>query len=119
MKVYSGTCCMCDVGIPTNEKDMDGNYLFTGDIVQLWHGHFIGTDCEEWYPSTGSTVITANQYKSYTDGTIETLTDKPEPFTMGIASCGVQNEEWKVVIIKSHKDIVLGERFKSYGINFK
>ena len=41
MKIYSGTCCMCDVGISTNEKDMHGNELFSGDIVQLWHGNYI------------------------------------------------------------------------------
>ena len=119
MKIYSGTCCMCDVGIPTNQKDMHGNYLFSGDIVQLWHGNFIGTDSEEWMPSSGLTAIVGNQYQSYSNGTIELLNDKPNLFTMGIAQCGIQNKEWKVSLVKSYKDIIPGERFPSYGFNYK
>jgi hypothetical protein len=110
---------MCDVGIPANQKDMHGNDLYSGDIVQLWHGNYIGTDMEEWLPSSGLTVIVGNQYKSYTDGTIELITNNPTLFTMGIASCGVQNEEWAVTLIKSHKDIINGERFLSFGINYR
>lgn len=119
MKVFSGNCCMCDVGMETGELDMHGSELFTGDIVQLWHGGYIGTDLEEWYPSSGLTVITANQYQSYTDGSCVTIDENPIPFTMGIAKCGVQNEEWKVSLVKSHKDIIVGERFPSFGISYK
>ena len=38
MRIYSGSSCFCDTGIPTGEVDMHGNELFSGDIVQLWHG---------------------------------------------------------------------------------
>ena len=119
MRVYSGSCCMCDTGIPTGQKDMDGSPLFTGDVVQLWHGNYIGTDLEEWYPSTGLTVVIAEQYQSYSDGRVEVITDNPQPYTMGIANVGVQGDKWKVIIVKSHEDIISGERFKSYGINFQ
>ena len=119
MKIYSGSCCLCNVGIPTGETDMHGNELFSGDIVQLWHGNYIGTDVEEWFPSSGLTAIVGNQYRSYTDGTIETLTVKPELFTMGIASVGIQGDEWKVSLVKSHKDIIIGERFPTFGFNYR
>jgi len=119
MKIYSGKCCMCDVGISTNEKDMHGNELFSGDIVQLWHGNYIGTDGEEWMPSSGLTAIVGKQYQSFSDGTIEVLEDNPRLFTMGIADCGVQGHEWKVSLVKGHKDIIIGERFESFGFNYK
>lgn len=120
MRVYSGTSCFCDVGIPTGETDMHDNELFSGDIVQLWHGDYIGTECEQWMPSSGLTAIVGRQYQSYCNSDqVDTLTDNPELFTMGIANCGVQNEEWKVVLVKSHKDIIESERFQSFGFNYK
>jgi len=119
MKIFSGRCCLCDVGIPTNQVDMNGTELFSGDIVQLWHGSYIGTDIEEWMPSDGLTAIVGNQYQSYSDGTIELINSNPELFTMGISSCGIQNTEWKVKLVKSHKDIITGERFIAFGINYK
>lgn len=119
MKIYSGTYCMCDTGMPTNEKDMHGKELFSGDIVQLWHGNWIGTDVEEWMPSSGLAAIVGNQYRSFSDGTTELITNEPKLFTMGIADCGVQNHQWRVSLVKSHKDIISGERFESYGFNYK
>ena len=119
MRLYGGSCCICDVGMPTGEKDMHGKELFSGDIVQLWHGNYIGEDIEEWLPSSGLTAIVGNQYQSYSDGTIKTLTDTPDLFTMGIAKCGIQNEEWRVSLVKSHRDIIPGERFESFGFNYR
>ena len=119
MKIYSGSCCFCDVGIPTGETDIHGDELFSGDIVLLWHGNYIGEECEEWMPSGGLTAIVGRQYTSRWDGTIE---ENPGPlrlFTMGIADCGVQNEEWKVSLVKSHRDIVPGERFIDFGFNYR
>jgi hypothetical protein len=120
MQIYSGSCCFCDVGRPTGEQDMHGNDLFTGDIVQLWHGNYVGVpDIEEWLPSSGLTAIVAHQYQSYSNGTIEVLDTDAKPFTMGIASIGVQGAEWKVSLVKSHKDIIPNERFASFGFNYK
>ena len=119
MKVFSGSCCLCDVGIPTGELDMHGNELFTGDIVQLWHGNYVDTDLEEWLPSSGLTAIVAKQYQSYSDGSVDILDDGAKPLTMGIANVGVQGGEWKLSLVKSHKDLVEGERFPSFGFNFR
>jgi hypothetical protein len=107
------------VGIPAKQKDMHGKELFSGDIVQLWHGNYIGTDMEEWMPAGGLTAIVGNQYQSYSNGTIETLTSTPSLYTMGIMDCGVQDDEWKVSLVKSHKDIITGERFIDFGFNFR
>ena len=119
MRIYSGTCCLCDVGMPTHQKDMHDNELFSGDIVQLWHGNYIDTELEEWMPSSGLTAIVGRQYQSYSGGEIELITNEPELYTMGISSCGVQNKEWMVALVKSHRDIISGERFKSFGFNYK
>lgn len=64
-------------------------------------------------------MVTGNQYQNYSNGKIETLTDEPELFTMGIASVGIQGDDWRVSLVKSHKDIIPGERFESYGINYR
>tara|TARA_Y100001951_G_scaffold105377_1_gene122759 strand:+ start:11611 stop:11943 length:333 start_codon:yes stop_codon:yes gene_type:complete len=110
---------MCDTGLATGETDMHGHELFSGDIVQLWHGNWIGEEFEEWLPSSGLTAILGNQYQSYSNGITELLTDKPELFTMGIAGIGVQGGEWKVSLVKSHSEIIAGERFAAYGINYR
>lgn len=119
MQIYSGSCCKCDIGIPTKETDWNGNELFSGDIVQLWHGNYIGTDCEEWLPSSGLTAIVGQQYQSYSDDSVKLVNNTPRLFTMGISNTGVQGGDWKVTLVKSHKDVVEGERFPSFGFNFK
>lgn len=98
---------------------MHGRELFTGDIVQLWHGNYVGTDSEEWMPSDGLTAIVAEQYQSYSDGSIVLLDDAAEPFTMGIKGCGISNDEWHVSLVKSHTEIIVGERFKAFGFNYR
>ena len=119
MRIYSGRSCMCDVGRPTGAVDMHGRELFTGDIVQLWHGNYLGTDVEEWMPSDGLTAIVANQYQSYSDGSIVLVDENAPPFTMGIYGCGISNDEWHVSLVKSHADIIVGERFKAFGFNYR
>lgn len=119
MKIYSGSCCLCDVGIDSGQEDMHGDRLFSGDIVQLWHGNYVDTDMEEWLPSSGLTAIVGNQYQSYSDGSVDLIDESPDLFTMGIANCGIQNKDWKVSLVKSHKDVIEGERFPSYGFNYK
>jgi len=110
---------MCDVGRPTGAVDMHGRELYTGDVVQLWHGSYIGTDLEEWMPSDGLTAIVAKQYQTYTDGTTVLLDENAPAFTMGIAGCGISDDEWHVTLVKSHSDIIVGERFKAFGFNYR
>ena len=117
--VYSGECCQCDAGRPTGELDMYGEELFTGDLVMLWHGQYIGEDCEQWLPSGSVTYITCNQYRSFSDGSVELIDENAEPFTMGIKTVGVKGCEWDVSLVKSHRLIIAGERYKHYGLNYR
>lgn len=119
LAIYSENYCMCDIGRKTGEVDMHGQELFTGDIVQLWHGNYIGTDREEWMPSDGLTAIVANQYISYSDGVVKLLDKNAKPFTMGISAVGISDREWHVSLVKSHSEVVEGERFKAYGFNYR
>ena len=106
------------VGYPTGKLDMNGEDLFVGDVVQLWHGNYIGTNLEEWMPSDGLTAIVSDKYQSYSDGTHKIINENQTPFTMGIKSIGVKGEDWDVKLVKSHKDIVNGERIKSFGFHW-
>ena len=119
MRIFSGKVCMGYCGTPTHEFDELGNELFVGDIVKLYHGQFIGTDDETWHPSGGLTAIVSNKYVTYGDGSIEVITETPKAFTMGIFNTGVQGKEWKVELIKSHRDIVPGEHMVFYGFNWR
>ena len=119
LAIYSGDYCMCDIGRKTGEVDMYGRELFTGDVVQLWQGYYVGTDHEEWLPSDGLTAIVADQYVSYSDGSVELLDENAKPYTMGISSVGISNHVWRVQLVKSHTEVIEGERFKSYGLNYR
>lgn len=118
LKIYSGQCLMGDVGQPTGKTDMNGEELFVGDVVQLWHGNYIGEEFAEWLPSDGLTAIVSNKYQPYSDGTHKVINDNPKPFTMGISSIGVKGDDWDVKLVKSHKEIVSGERIKSFGFRW-
>lgn len=117
LKVFSGECCQCDVGIPVGHEDMHGNPLHTGDIVQLWSGDYIGTDLEQWTPTDHLTCVVSDQYQSYTSGRIEEK-DNPRPFVMGIKDAGFGSPEWKVRIVKSHADVIQGEHWTAFGFRF-
>lgn len=120
LKVWSGKCCLCDVGISTNAKSTWGNSLelHTGDIVILWHGQYINSDLEQWLPTDGLTVVVANQYKSYSDGSIVVQDAQPIPFPMGIKDCGFNHPEWRVQVVKKYSDVIAGEHWPAYGFSF-
>ena len=108
---------MCDIGIPVGHDDAHGHPLHTGDIVQIWHGDYLDTDLEQWMPADGLTCVVSDQYQSYSDGSIVENKD-PQPFVMGIKSCGFDHPGWKVAIVKSHADVIRGERWPDYGFRF-
>ena len=123
LNVYSGECRFCEVGIPVNETDMSGKEIHTGDIVQLYQGSYVGTHLEEWMPTSGLTVVVIRAYQSFSDGTHQLHVGPHKPFTMGIASVGVQGQgdasEWKVSIVKKYYDVVDGEHWKEFGFNYR
>lgn len=119
LKVFSGECCKCDVGLTVNGKDYDGKQLHTGDIVMISHGDYIGTDIEAWTEVTGLTVIVSDQYINYTGGVVVPNPDNEGPYVMGLKSCGFASPEWRVRIVKKYNDVIDGERWPEYGFNYR
>lgn len=120
VQIFSGSCCLCDIGVPINEMDIFGRELFTGDIVQIWHGDYLGTDLEQWLPSAGLTAVVSNQYQSFSDGSIKMSESPLEFFVMGIKGAFIRKDpSWKVCIVKSHTDVIEGEKWINYGFSYK
>lgn len=117
LKVFSGKCCMCDVGIAIPFVDMDGIDIHTGDIVQIWHVDYIGTEYETVNPDKGLTVVVSDQYQSYSDGSV-IANANPEPFVMGIKGCGFNHAEWQVSIVKKWNHVIEGENWPAFGFSY-
>ncbi|WP_230532112.1 hypothetical protein [Microvirga roseola] len=118
LKVHSGKCCLCDVGIALGYQDDTGNELHTGDIVVIWHGSYIGTEAEFWDGGDSLTVVVMNQYQSYSDGTVKIQDGPHVPFVMGIRGCGFNDPEWRVRIVKKFPNVVAGEHWPAYGFSY-
>lgn len=118
MKVFSGNCCLCDVGMPVGAQDESGNELHTGDIVIINHGDYIGTELERWSRIGGLTVVVSDQYKSFSDGTVEEIAE-PKPFVMGIKDCGFNHPEWRIELVKKFSDVIDGEHWPAYRFSYK
>lgn len=118
LKVFSGDCCECDVGIAIGHKDHYEKELHTGDIILVWHGNWIGTDLEQWSCDAELTAVISNQYQSYSDGSV-TYNQNHEPFVMGIKSCGFSNPEWRIQVVKKYSDVIEGEHWTAYGFNYR
>lgn len=118
LRVYSGKCCICDVGMPTGEKDHNGNVLHTGDIVRIFSGEYLGTPHETW-SDYGLTVVMASQYQSYSDGSIVEINKNPEPWVMGIKKVGFNSNEWRIVQEVCYHTILDGHKLDCYGISYK
>jgi hypothetical protein len=119
LKVFSGECCKCDAGTPIAEKCQSGADLHTGDIVLLWHGEYLETEIECWYPNEYLTVIVTDQYTSYSDGSIVKNTDDKQPYAMGIKSCGFNAPEWRIQLVKKWSDVVEGEHWPAFGFSYR
>jgi hypothetical protein len=118
LKVFSGKCCLCDVGVDTGATDASGQHIHTGDIVMVYHGDYVGTDLESWNPCGGLTAVVSDQYQSYADGKIEE-TGNNNPFVMGIRDCGFNDPKWQIRIVKKYFDVIDGEHWKAYGFNYR
>ena len=118
LKVHSGQCCMCDIGIPVGANDAAGNPLHTGDIVLIYQGRYIDTEIEQWDQEGGLTVVLAEQYQTYGDGSVRVEGDGSF-YVMGIKSCGFDHPEWQIKRVKSYADVVDGEHWKDYGFGYR
>lgn len=117
LKVFSGQCCLCDVGIALPFVDMDGADIHTGDIVQLWHVQYPHTDLETIMPNSGLTVVVSDQYQSYSDGSVA-ANGQPVPFVMGIKGCGFNDYSWRVSIVKKWNHVIEGENWPAFGFSY-
>ena len=120
LRVFSGKCCLCDVGIPVGASSTWGDEaeIHTGDIIILWHGDWIGTELEQWTPSDWLAVVVANHYQSFSDGSIRLIHEADEPFPMGIKGCGFDHPEWRVQVVKKYSDVIPGEHWPAYGFSY-
>ena len=120
MYVYSGKCRKCDVGIPAKVFNMWGDQIdaHTGDIAIIWCGNYVGTDIEQWTPCDGLSAIVADQYQTYSDGSVEELPLPIAPYVMGIKDCMLDRDEWRTQIVKKYTDVVEGEHWHDYGFNY-
>lgn len=118
MRIKSGNCVLCDVGVFTGHTNRMGQELHTGDIILLWNGRYVGTDMEEWYPETGLTAIVSDQYQSYSDGSVIEKDGEPQFFVMGVKDCGFDSPEWDFQIVKKYYDAIVGEHWETFGFNY-
>ena len=118
LRIYSGECCMCDIGVPVGAKDFNDRDLHTGDIVIIYQESYIGTEFESWIQH-GMTAVVSDQYKSFSDGSIKEKQGKPVPYVMGIYGCGFDDSEWQIHIIKKYTDVIDGEHWKEFEFNYK
>lgn len=122
--VFSGDCLIGKVGEPTIFKDFIGEDLFIGDIILCFHYDY-NLGCTSYY----MTVLCSNDYINYSNGVVVQKPDNEieEPFILGIkeGNMAIENEEgellsgWILQKIKDHRDIVDGEHWKGYGINYR
>lgn len=120
LKVWSGDCCLCDVGILVDASSTFGDsvQIHTGDIVILWHGQYLGTNIENWTPSSGLTAVVSDQYQTFSDGSITVRDAEPQGYAMGIKSCGLADPEWRIQVVKKFSDVVAGEHWPEYGFSY-
>lgn len=116
MRVYSGECRQTDTGLPTGIRCLGGEELRTGDIVLLFHQN--ESSSEPFFH--GLTVVTSDQWQSYSDGTHQEKDGELNFFVMGIKKVSLnEDKEWMVSRVKSHADVVNGEHWRNYGFNFR
>lgn len=128
MKIYSGKCLYCECGERTPFVDMSEERLYTGDIVIM----FVEDEHGMTHPPDGLSAIVSNKYTTYTDGKIELNETGSQPFVMGIANCVMEktdgaetvfrsgeNRVWRVMRVKSWRDVVSGENWTEWGFNYK
>lgn len=117
LKVHSGDCCLCEIGIKTGVTDHAGREVHTGDIVSLYSLMSGDEDC--WELVQPLTVVVCDQFRSFSDGSVELNGGPVEFFTMGIKNSGIASDEWRVSIAKKFHDVVPGEHWPAYGFSYR
>lgn len=119
MQIWSGKCCLCDIGVAAGLKDCStGEDLHTGDIVLIYNVHYPDTDSEFW-ECCGMTAIVSDQYTTYTTGEIVPNQLPIKPFCMGVKTVDFPNDTWKIQLVKKYSDVIENEHWPKYGFSFK
>jgi hypothetical protein len=120
LTVYSGVCCLCDVGLPAKIYDMYGELVdvHTGDIVIPFRSMFFGSNLEQWIPESMSVVV-AGQYTTYSNGIIKPNEDEYDVYVMGLRLAMNLPNEWRFVLVKKYYDCIEGERWPSFGFSYR
>ena len=111
LSVFSGDCLKAVCGISTGYKDMNGEPLHTGDIVQVY---------TELYGPDSLTVVVGDAWTTYSNGVIECKDGPVHYFVMGIKDVPLEYPgEWRVRKVKGFEDVVCGEHWRAYGFNYR
>lgn len=100
----------CDVGIEAKNINsvVDGQVVCTGDVVLVWYGHYVGTEYECWNPQDQLTTVLFDQFGHFSAG------DDNQPFVMFYKNADFE-KDYKVQVVKSHKDLVKDEHWTFKG----
>lgn len=119
MRIYSGNCYLGTCGTPLGVVDVDGNGLFSGDIVVIWS--------DSGYYKSDFRVCLYHEYEQTSSGEIN-IVDMCGPWIYGLKSVpllenvGEREGEysgWNVLKMKSWEDVVDGEHWAALGINYR
>ena len=122
--IFSGECLKGICGEETDLFDYKGEKLFVGDIVLVYYNEYLSGP-----HSAYMSVVCNDKYLSYSDGTIKKQRNYSS-YIMGIAMVkqedlardnedGERTSGWVVEKIKDYKDCISGEKWKSYGFNYR
>jgi hypothetical protein len=122
LAVFSGDCLAGVCGEAVGFNDMAGEPLHVGDIVQTFTViDRKDGDCE-WLDMMGDklTVVVSDEWESFSDGSLVRKPDHDGFYVMGIKSIPMDEPgNWRVRLVKSHKDVIEGERWPAYGFNYR
>ncbi len=121
LKLFSGKCCLSDLGIPMLVRDQWGDplHVHTGDIVQIYSKDYPQDEDCPWNDYHELTAVVSNQYTTYSNGTIQRNKQPVEPFVMGLKSVDFKDGKWAVRVLKKWADVVDGERWPAFGFSYQ
>lgn len=122
--IFSGNCLLGICGEPAGFKDMDGKPLHVGDIVQTFTVARREDDDGEWMDFMGDnlTAVVSDEWESTRHGDTMVYQRKSgggRYYVMGIRSIPMdQPGQWRVRLVKSHRDVIDGEHWPDYGLRY-
>lgn len=109
--VFLGKCLQVVCGIFIGYKDMNGELLYMGDIVQVYI---------EFYGFDNLIVVVGDEWMIYSNGVIECKDGLVYYFVMGIKGVLLEEiGEWWVRKVKGFEDVIFGEYWCVYGFNYQ